>query len=85
LIKSRRAKAVKDLLIASCFAVAACAPAPHPITAAPAIADPTAAQHFCLDYAKRAVPASSLAAAIGTAAPHQAAFDSCLAAHGWAE
>jgi hypothetical protein len=51
----------------------------------PSITDAKAAQHLCLDYAKPTVSVSSMAAAIGTAAPRQAAFDSCLAAHGWAQ
>jgi hypothetical protein len=71
--------------MSACLALAACAPPPHRITAASPITDAKAAQHFCLDYAKRTVPASSLPAAIGTAAPRQAAFDRRLAAHGWAE
>jgi hypothetical protein len=78
-------KAAQNLLVVTCLAMAACVPTPHPITAAPSIADAKTAQHVCLDYAQRIVSASSLAAAIGTAAPRQAAFDRCLAAYGWAD
>ena len=83
-IQCKRAEAVKKLLTIICLVIAACAPTPHPITASPPISDAETAQHLCLDYAKQTVPASSLAAAIATAVPRQAAFDRCMAAHGWA-
>jgi len=51
----------------------------------PSITDAKTALGFCLDYARRAVPASGLAEAIGTAAPRRAVFDHCLASYGWAE
>jgi hypothetical protein len=76
---------MKNTLLIIGLGITACAPTPHPIRAHPAIVDSKAAVRFCLDYMKRAVPASGLAEAIATAGPRQAAFDRCLAAQGWAE
>jgi len=74
----------KTLLIIG-LGITACGPMPHPITPQPAIADPNAALHFCLDYIRRAVPAFGLAEAVAMAGTRQVAFDRCLAAQGWAE
>ena len=84
-LQCNRAEAVKKLLTIICLVTAACAPTPHTITANPAISDAEAAQHLCLDYAKQTVLALSLAAAIATAAPRQAAFDRCMAAYSWGD
>jgi hypothetical protein len=65
--------------------ITACAPMLHPITPQPAIVDPNDALHFCLDYTRRAVPASGLAEAVAMGGTRQAVFDRCLAAQGWAE
>jgi len=76
---------MKDTLFIIGLGITTCAPMPHPITPQPAIVDPNAALHFCLDYMRRAVSASGLAEAIAMAGTRQAAFDRCLGAHGWAE
>jgi hypothetical protein len=76
---------MKNTLLIIGLGITACVPTPHPITAQPAIADSKAAVRFCLDYMKRAVPASGLAEVIAVAGPRQDAFDRCLAAQGWAE
>jgi hypothetical protein len=76
---------MKNTLLIIALGITACAPTPHPITAQPAIVDSKAVVGFCLDYMRRAVPASGLAEAIATAGPRQAAFDKCLAEQGWAE
>jgi hypothetical protein len=76
---------MKYTLLIIGLGITACAPTPHPITPQPAIVDPTAALRFCLDYMRRAVPASGLAEAIAMAGTRQAAFDRCLAEQGWAE
>jgi hypothetical protein len=75
----------KMMVLLAYLAIAACSPALHPITTAPAIADARSAERFCFDYMMRSVPAASLATAIATANVRQAVFDRCLAAHGWAE
>jgi hypothetical protein len=76
---------MKNTLLIIGLGITACAPTPHPITPQPAIVDPNAALRFCLDYMRRAVPASGLAEAIAMAGTRQAAFDRCLAEQGWAE
>jgi hypothetical protein len=76
---------MKHIALIIGLSITACGPTPHPITAHPPTVDSRAALGFCLDYMRRAVPASGLAEAIAMAAPRQAAFDRCLAAHGWAE
>ena len=76
---------MKNTLFIIGLSITACAPMPHPITPQPAIADPNDATHFCLDYMRRAVPASGLAEAIAMGGTRHAAFDRCLAAQGWSE
>jgi hypothetical protein len=76
---------MRKTVLTSCLALAACAPTLHPIVAQPPIPDAEAVQRLCLDYMRRAVPAGSLSEAVGVAHERQTVFDSCLAAHGWAE
>ena len=76
---------MKNNLFIIGLGITACAPMPYAITPPPAIADPNAALHFCLDYIRRAVPAFGLAEVVAMAGTRQAAFDRCLAAQGWAE
>ena len=82
---SERTPTMKNTLLIIGLGITACAPMPHPITPQPAIVDPNDAVRFCLDYMRRAVPASGLAEAIAMADIRHAAFDRCLAAQGWAE
>ena len=76
---------MKNTLLIIGLSITACAPIPHPITSHPAIADPNDAVRFCLDYMRRAVPASGLAEAIAMGGTRQVVFDRCLAEQGWAE
>ena len=76
---------MKNTLLIIGLGITACAPMLHPITPQPAIVDPNDAAHFCLDYMRRAAPASALAEAVAMGGTRQAVFDRCLAAQGWAE
>ena len=76
---------MKNALLIVGLGIAACAPMPHPITPQPAIVDPNDAARFCLDYMRRAVPASGLAEAMAVGGARQAVFDRCLAEQGWVE
>ena len=85
LVTSERAPTMKNALLIIGLGITACAPMPHSIAPQPAIVDPNVALRFCLDYLRRAVPASGLAEAIAMGGTRQAVFDRCLAAQGWAE
>jgi hypothetical protein len=76
---------MKNILLVIGLGITACAPMPHPITSQPALVDPNDAVRFCLDYMRRAVPASGLAEAMAIGGIRQAVFDRCLAEQGWAE
>jgi hypothetical protein len=75
----------QNIILTICLALAGCALTLHPIVAQPPIPDAEAVQRLCLDYMRQAVPAASLAEAVGVANERQAVFDKCLLSHGWAE
>ena len=76
---------MRTTVLTSCLALAACAPTLRPTVAQPPVPDAEAVKRLCLDYMRQAVPANSLAEAIGVANERQAVFDNCLLSHGWAE
>jgi threonine dehydrogenase-like Zn-dependent dehydrogenase len=70
---------MKNTLLIIALGITAYAPTPHPISAQPAIVDSKAVVRFCLDYMRRAVPASGLAEAIAAAGPSKAGRNDCKA------
>ena len=76
--------AMRTTVLTTSLALAARAPALHPIVTQPPIPNAEAVQRLCLDYMRQAVSADSLGEAIGVANERQGVFDECLLSHGWA-